>query len=149
MSKIIWGLVTVLVGVAIYMMLFKPDIIVGGIVHAAPACTDTTTCGKCAGYPNGVCESCTIGQCGGKDACDPNALPADYEECQKDTTPPDPNRPYFDGWGNEFDYMGNLIKAAPCTTDPISKVPNPYSCPIPTPVVPTPTSSDYVSGGSS
>src|SRR5579884_220926 len=24
--------------------------------------------GPCAGYPNGICESCTIGQCGGKDA---------------------------------------------------------------------------------
>lgn len=134
MSKIIWGTVTILVGIAIYMMLFQPDIIVGGIVHATPACTDTTTCGKCAGYPNGICESCTIGQCGGKD-----------------TTPPNPNRPSFDVWGNEFDYMGNLINAAPCTTDPISKQPNPYSCTppqTPAPVV-APTTDNYVSGGSS
>lgn len=70
--------------------------------------------GVCLGYPDGVCESCTIGQCNGKDI-----------------TPPDPNRPYFDGWGNEFSYNGSLIKAAPCTTDPINHQPNPYSCNTP------------------
>lgn len=58
--------------------------------------------GKCAGYPNGVCESCTLGQCGGKDAI-----------------PPNPDRTYFDGCGNEYSYNGVLIKAGngcPTTT---------------------------------
>lgn len=64
-----------------------------------------------------------------------NLVTATDDKCYSSCT--DPNRPYYDMWGNEFDYMGNLIKAAPCTTDPISKQPNPYSCPKPvsTPVV--------------
>lgn len=44
---------------------------------------------------------------------------------------PDPNRPYFDLWGNEFTYNGTLLKAAPCVTDPISGQQNPISCPMP------------------
>lgn len=41
----------------------------------------------------------------------------------------DPNRPYFDMWGNRFDYMGNLLTVSKtCRTDPISNQPNPY-CP--------------------
>ncbi len=57
----------------------------------------------CAGYPNGVCESCTIpGSCEGKDP-----------------TPPDPDRPYYDGAGNKYDYQGNLIEAAPQEDAPV------------------------------
>lgn len=52
--------------------------------------------GPCAGYPNGVCESCPDNSCTGKDQ-----------------TPPDPNRPYYDDQGNKYDYKGNLIEAAP------------------------------------
>lgn len=55
-----------------------------------------------------------------------NLVTATDDKCYSSCT--DPNRPYYDMWGNEFDYMGNLIKAAPCTVDPISKKPNPYSC---------------------
>lgn len=57
----------------------------------------------CAGYPNGVCESCTIGQCGGKDKDIENSLP-------------DPNRNYFDGQGNEYTWDGKLVTPAPTTT---------------------------------
>jgi len=31
----------------------------------------------------------------------------------KDPTPPDPDRPYYDGQGNQYDYQGNLINPAP------------------------------------
>jgi hypothetical protein len=31
----------------------------------------------------------------------------------KDPTPPDPDRPYYDGSGNQYDYQGNLISPAP------------------------------------
>lgn len=34
-------------------------------------------------------------------------------EGDKDPTPPDPNRPYYDQYGNKYDYQGNLINAAP------------------------------------
>lgn len=49
----------------------------------------------------------------------------------KDPCPPDPNRPYYDMWGNKFDYMGNLIWAAcPNQPDPITGKDNPYCvCP--------------------
>jgi len=57
-------------------------------------------CGPCAGYPGGKCESCTLpNSCTGKDA-----------------TPPDPDRPYYDQYGNKYDYMGNLIEYGPETT---------------------------------
>lgn len=49
---------------------------------------------------------------------------------------PDPNRPYFDMWGNKFDYMGNLIYIGNCPyIDPISNEPNPYCPDNPTLVV--------------
>lgn len=99
--------------------------------------------GTCFGYPHGVCESCTIGQCPGKDACDPNSLPIVYEQCQKDsqkgcasTGCSDPKRPYFDGYGNQFDYQGNLLHANCPYTDPISHKDNPYCAPISAPFVP-------------
>lgn len=39
----------------------------------------------------------------------------------------DPNRPYFDQWGNEFDYMGSLIQVGNCTIQqPPINGPNPY-----------------------
>lgn len=53
---------------------------------------------------------------------------ADSGKCYSSCT--NPNRPSYDLWGNEFDAYGNLIKAAPCTTDPISKQPNPISCKV-------------------
>lgn len=54
------------------------------------------------------------------------------DKCYTNCT--DPNRPSFDGWGNEWDYMGNLINAAcPNVNDPISGQPNPECvCPAPT-----------------
>lgn len=65
----------------------------------------------CAGNPNGVCEFNPHG-----------AL-------VKDPTPPNPNRPYFDAWGNQFTYNGKLIDTGQCPyTDPINGQPNPY-CP--------------------
>lgn len=52
---------------------------------------------SCAGYPNGVCESCTLpGSCPGK----------------TDGTP-DPDRDYYDAAGNLYDYQSNLKQAAP------------------------------------
>lgn len=42
-------------------------------------------------------------------------------ECDKfapNTNLPDPDRDYYDGQGNRFDYMGNLVEAAPVTTQP-------------------------------
>ena len=39
----------------------------------------------------------------------------------------DPNRPYYDQWGNEFDYMGNLIQVGNCSVQqPPINGPNPY-----------------------
>ena len=73
------------------------------------------TQGQCAGYPDGICESCTLGQCTGKDA-----------------TPPNPNRPYFDGYGNEFTYNGTLMSIGLCNGSG-----NPY-CPQPSQPTPTP-----------
>ena len=72
--------------------------------------------------------------------CQPTQVPADYEECQKDTTGKcytnctDPNRPSYDLWGNEWDYIGNLIHATcPNVADPISKQDNPECvCPAAT-----------------
>lgn len=52
-------------------------------------------------------------------------------QSQKDPTPPDPNRPYYDGWGNEFSYDGTLMHAnCPNVPDPITGKDNPYCvCP--------------------
>lgn len=52
----------------------------------------------------------------------------------KDPTPPNPNRPYFDMWGNKFTYDGQLITAAcPNVPDPITHQDNPKCvCPAPT-----------------
>jgi hypothetical protein len=45
---------------------------------------------------------------------------------QKDPTPSDPNRNYYDQWGNEFTYNGMLIQTS-CPTDPNTPSgPNPY-----------------------
>lgn len=53
---------------------------------------------------------------------------------QKDPTPPDPNRPYYDLWGNQFSYDGKLLHAAcPNVPDPISGKGNPYCAPQPEP----------------
>lgn len=39
----------------------------------------------------------------------------------------DPKRPYFDQWGNEFDYMGNLMQIGNCAVvQPPINGPNPY-----------------------
>lgn len=38
-----------------------------------------------------------------------------------------PQRPYFDIWGDKFDYKGSLIEVGDCPySDPISHLPNPY-----------------------
>jgi hypothetical protein len=53
-----------------------------------------------------------------------NPVHALSDKCYSECT--DPNRPSFDQWGNEFDYMGNLIHAAcPNVPDPISGQDNP------------------------
>lgn len=78
----------------------------------APNATSQDPCklGQCFGYPYGVCES------------NPN-----QGSITKDPTPPDPNRPYYDLWGNEFDYQGNLIQASTECIDPISGAVNTYN----------------------
>ncbi len=48
------------------------------------------------------------------------------KECVNTNNCTNPNRPYFDLWGNEFDYMGNLISASTEAVDPISGQQNPY-----------------------
>lgn len=58
------------------------------------------------------------------------------DKCYDNCT--DPDRPYFDMWGNQFAYDGTLLHVATCPyTDPISHQPNPY-CPA---VVTTPAPS--------
>ena len=48
-------------------------------------------------------------------------------KCYNESCMPDPNRPYYDQWGNEFDYMGNLIQVGNCTIQqPPINGPNPY-----------------------
>jgi len=44
----------------------------------------------------------------------------------KDPTPPNPLRPYYDIWGNEFDYTGNLLHATcPSDSNPLCVCPAP------------------------
>ncbi len=38
----------------------------------------------------------------------------------KDATPPYPDRPYYDGAGNQYDYQGNLITPAPQEAAPVN-----------------------------
>lgn len=59
---------------------------------------------------------------GGGDACEFNPNGA----LSKDPTPSDPERPYFDLWGNEFTYDGQLMHISTECVDPISNEPNPY-----------------------
>ena len=53
---------------------------------------------------------------------------------EKDPTPPDPNRPYYDQWGNKFQWDGVLLDAAcPNVPDTTSGQDNPKCvCPAPT-----------------
>lgn len=53
------------------------------------------------------------------------------ESSDKSSTVPDPNRPYYDQWGNEFSWQGDLMKAAcPNKPDPITGQDNQYcTCP--------------------
>lgn len=44
---------------------------------------------------------------------------------------PDPNRPYFDLWGNRFDYNGNLLNVSETCYPDNQAGPNPY-CQTPT-----------------
>lgn len=80
--------------------------------------------GQCAGYPNGQCEfnpaiSQWLAQTGGKDGTTSSDKCYDTSQCLN------PDRPYFDGWGNQFDYQGNLISVGSCTaSNPAG--PNPY-----------------------
>lgn len=107
MKKII-NIVFVLavISALIGFLFFSTDIVAGLPI------TDPTGQGQCAGYPNGICESCqTPNSCSGKDA-----------------TPPNPDRNYFDGWGNEFTYNGTLISVGSCDSNTPSGV-NPY-CPV-------------------
>jgi hypothetical protein len=85
------------------------------IATPAPDCSPNATSqdpcklGQCFGYPYGVCES------------NPN-----QSHTQKDQTPPDPNRPSYDLWGNEWTATGTLIHATcPNVKDPISGKDNP------------------------
>lgn len=52
----------------------------------------------------------------------------------KDQTPPNPNRPQYDLWGNEWTATGQLMRAScPNKPDPISHRDNPQcGCPAPT-----------------
>lgn len=52
---------------------------------------------------------------------------------EKDPTPPDPNRPYYDQWGNKYQYDGVLLDAAcPNVPDSTSGQDNPKCvCPAP------------------
>ena len=46
------------------------------------------------------------------------------DKCYTNCT--DPTRPSYDGWGNEWDYLGNIMHATcPNVNDPISDQPNP------------------------
>lgn len=62
--------------------------------------------------------------CDNSDPCDPaSAAKGGSGDCApvSDKNPndlPDPNRPYYDGLGNKYDYMGNLIEAAPTEAAP-------------------------------
>ena len=55
----------------------------------------------------------------------PKAYALASDKCT-DNCLPNPDRNYFDAWGNEFDYQGNLIHAVcPNAPDPISGKDNP------------------------
>lgn len=65
--------------------------------------------------------------CDNSDPCDPAQTKGGSGDClpvttgpggDKDPTPPDPDRPYYDQYGNKYDYMGNLIQAAPVEAAP-------------------------------
>lgn len=63
---------------------------------------------------------------------DPCAANPNGDKCCAETNScTDPNRPYYDGWGNEFAYDGTLMHAAcPNVPDPISGKNNSYCvCP--------------------
>lgn len=69
--RTIWGLVAALALLAMYLTLWHPEIIVGGLKNDAVVLPSSDKC---------------------------------YSNCT------DPNRPSFDACGNEYDYLGNLIK---------------------------------------
>lgn len=68
--------------------------------------TGDTVCGYVTGCPYG--DSVPLGP-----ECDKLAPTTPVNNGDKDPTPPDPDRPYYDGLGNKYDYQGNLIEAAP------------------------------------
>lgn len=54
------------------------------------------------------------GGCDNSDPCDPTTLKVDglWGKCRpemKEISPMNPNRPYYDQYGNQYDYQGNLI----------------------------------------
>lgn len=57
--------------------------------------------------------------CDNTDPCDPAQTKGGSGDClptaDKDPSAnlPDPDRPYYDAAGNKYDYLGNLIEAAP------------------------------------
>ncbi|TAL08202.1 MAG: hypothetical protein EPO02_13525 [Nitrospirae bacterium] len=61
--------------------------------------------------------------------------PSVHALSEKDPTPPDPNRPYYDIYSNKFSFDGKLLHANCPDTDPITHQNNPY-CPSTEPVVP-------------
>lgn len=84
MKKILYSLFTIFVIAAVAITLTHPDwLVIPPFVKVSAA--------ECVGNPDGQCE---FNPNGGLD---------------KNPTPPDPNRPYFDACGNEYDYQGNLI----------------------------------------
>jgi hypothetical protein len=60
-----WTTITALVLIISYIVYAHPDEIVMPSVHNK-IMHDVQP--VCAGYPGGICESCTVGQCGGKDS---------------------------------------------------------------------------------
>ena len=66
------------------------------------------------------------------------------DKCYDSSCLPDPNRPYFDGFGNEFDYLGNLMQYSSECVDPISGQINPEnpSCSQASSCAPNATSQD-------
>jgi len=83
--------------------------------NCAPNATSQDPCklGQCFGYPYGICES------------NPNQGTLDKDCASTSCTDPDAN--YYDLWGNEFDYQGNLIQYSSECVDPVSGAVNTYN----------------------
>lgn len=94
-------------------------VLLGGIIYCAYAGVKAVAIAHADTFDHSQCQypdrttNPDIG-CDNSDPCDPAQTKGGSGDCLpgKDAAPPNPDRPYFDQYGNQYDYQGNLISPA-------------------------------------